>query len=240
MLRYREIAEKLAASLRAGGGATARPLPSESDLGAQFSASRTTIRAALNQLEKQGLIERRQGSGTFYRPPQIAKHLGSLVDFHTEAQAAGRTPTTRVIGLAKRKANAAEFALFGADAAREGVVELTRLRSLDGEPAVLQRSWLASSQLGDVGADKLQGVSLYRYLFEQKGIEVASIEETLEPECVAPEDAALLQIAPGTAVFRSHRTARDAAGQVIEVSDNLIRGDLYRFTVHRRLDGESA
>lgn len=240
MLRYREIAEKLEASLRAGGGGTARPLPSENDLCAQFEASRTTIRAALNQLDKRGLIERRQGSGTFYKPPHIAKHLGSLVDFHTEAHAAGRTPQTRVLSLTTRKPNAAEFALFGAEAARDGVVELMRLRSLDGEPAVLQRSWLARSVLGDARAEDLQGASLYRYLSEHHGISVASIEETLEPECVGSDDAAHLAIAPGTAVFRSHRTARDGAGQIIEVSDNLIRGDLYRFTVHRRLDGELA
>lgn len=237
MVRYREIAKSLEAELRASGVAQSRQLPSENDLCACFDASRTTIRAALNQLEKQGLIERRQGSGTFLRPPHIAKHLGSLVDFHTEARAAGRVPHTRVISLDVRKPTATEFALFGSGVTRNGIVELVRVRSLDAVPAVFQRSFLTRDLLGDVSIDDLQDASLYRYLSEHRGVHIASIEETLEPECVTADGAAYLDVAPGTAMFRSHRTARDGEGRVVEVSDNLIRGDIYRFIVHRRLDG---
>ncbi|WP_342358770.1 GntR family transcriptional regulator [Terrarubrum flagellatum] len=235
MVRYLDIAESLEADLRAAGGSQPRPLPSENELCSRFGASRTTIRAALDRLEKQGLIERRQGSGTFFRPPQIVKHLGSLVDFHTESRAAGRTPRTRLISLERRKATTAEFALFGAEAAHDGVGELLRLRCLDDQPAVLQRSYVSARYLGPEAESELNNASLYRYLFVQHGLSAASIEETLEPVNVAAGEAALLEIPEGSAVFRSHRTARDRDGRVIEVSDNLVRGDLYRFSVHRRL-----
>lgn len=231
MIRYQDIARSLERGLAAGGD-TSRAIPSEHELCERYGASRTTIRAALKQLQDQGLIERRQGQGTFYRPRHIAKNLGSIVDFHTEARMAGRVPTTRVIALVARPAAAEESALFG-PAAAAGLVELTRLRCLDDQPAVLQRSRVGLATLGETTAAELENASLYRYLAECRGVQVATVEETLEPWSVSAEEAEPLAIAPGTAVFRSQRVARDANGAVVEVSDNLIRGDIYRFTIHR-------
>ncbi len=234
MIRYQEIAHSLELGLAAAGG-DSRAIPSEHELCERYGASRTTIRAALKQLQDQGLIERRQGKGTFYRPRHIAKNLGSIVDFHTEARMAGRMPTTRVISLAVRPAAPDEFALFGQAIAVGGIVDLTRLRSLDDEPAVLQRSRLGKAVLGEAQARELVNASLYRYLAECRDVHVATVEETLEPIAAGPEEAAHLRVATGAAVFRSQRVARDVTGAVIEVSDNLIRGDIYRFTIHRQV-----
>ena len=137
-----------------------------------------------------------------------------------------------VIALVARPAAAEEAALFG-PAAADGLVELTRLRCLDDQPAVLQRSRVGLVTLGETTAADLENASLYRYLAECRGVQVATVEETLEPWSVSAEEAEPLAIAPGTAVFRSQRVARDATGAVVEVSDNLIRGDIYRFTIHR-------
>lgn len=235
MIRYQEIAHDLRGSLEAAGDLT-RPIASENELCQRYSASRTTIRAALKQLEKEGLIERQQGKGTFYNPRHIAKNLGSIVDFHTEARLAGRVPRTRVIAMATRVATPADATLFGEAGTRGGIVELTRLRSIDGLPAVLQRSSLGRHVVKGITADALENASLYRLLADHHDIHVATVEETLEPHQVAARDAGHLDIAPGTAVFRSHRIARDRTGAVIEVSDNLIRGDIYRFTIRRQVD----
>ncbi|CAH1654514.1 GntR family transcriptional regulator [Chelatococcus asaccharovorans] len=235
VIRYQEIAYDLRGSLEAAGDLT-RAIASESELCQRYSASRTTIRAALKQLENEGLIERRQGKGTFYKPPHIAKNLGSIVDFHTEARLAGRTPTTHVVAMDTRMATPADTVLFGLPMARAGVVELTRLRKLDGQPAVLQRSLLGRSVVKGITAGMLENASLYGLLAEHNGIRVATIEETLVPCQVEAQDAHHLDIPVGSAVFRSHRVARDHEGTVIEVSDNLIRGDIYRFTIRRQVD----
>lgn len=232
MVRYQEIAGSLERVLGAGGGGL-KAMPSEHELCQRYKASRTTIRAALKQLDEQGLIERRQGRGTFYRPRHIAKDLGSITDFHTEARGAGRIPTTRIVSCAVRQAAPAEFALFGARIAETGIVDLTRLGYLDDAPAVLQHSRIGHAMLGELDAEALVKGSLYRYLADRRDIHVATVEETLEPHNADDGEAAHLGIASGMAVFRSHRISRDLVGTVIEVSVNLIRGDLYRFTTRR-------
>jgi GntR family transcriptional regulator len=239
MIRYRAIAEDLRASFARGNVADGHPLPSEHELCAAYGVSRTTIRAALEWLEHEGLVARRQGSGTFYRSPALAKRLGSIVDFHTEALQAGRRPRTRVLGLSVRPPTPTETIVFGAGGVRAGIAELKRLRYLDGEPGVLQRSVLSGDMLGRVKARQLEDASLYAFLAKHRKIAVHSVEETLEPALAEGEDAALLAVPTGTPVFRSHRRARDASGRVIEMSDNLIRGDIYRFTVRRTVEEPS-
>jgi GntR family transcriptional regulator len=233
LLLYRAIAEDLRASFARSNYADGHPLPSEHELCRAYGASRTTIRAALDWLERRGLVRRRQGSGTFYKCPAITKHLGSLIDFHTEAVQAGRRPRTVVLGLTVRPPSAVETVVFGKRDSRHGISELTRVRYLDGDPAVLQRSYLSCGMLGRVKAAKLNNTSLYGFLASRRGVNVHSIEETLEPAVAEGEEAEQLHIAPGTPVFRSHRIARDSSGRVIEISDNLVRGDIYRFAVRR-------
>lgn len=239
MVRYLDIAQKLAAGFEPGA-ASARALPTEHELCQRYGASRTTVRAALRHLAEQGLITSQQGKGSFFRPPHITKNLGSIVDFHTEAAMAGRIPETRLVAIRRLEAGEVPPGPFDAATLRGGIVELVRLRLLDGEPAVLQQSWLGAATLGEVEPGDLEDRSLYRFLEARRGLAVATIEETLEPCCIEPEPAALLGIEPGTAVFRSHRVARDAAGTVIEASRNLIRGDLYRFTIRRHAHEEGA
>jgi GntR family transcriptional regulator len=233
MVRYTGIADDLRAKLRSLELPEDCALPTEAEFCNLYNASRTTIRAALDVLEKQGLVHRRQGKGTFYRPNGIVKDLGSIVDFHTEADSAGRKSRTSVVSLVTRRPSAAEYALFGDRETREGLVELRRLRFIDDEPAVLQTSYLAHASLGVIAPEDLSNTSLYRFLKEHRGIVIASLDETLEPDNVGAVESEYLEIPEGTAVFRSHRVARDAEGRVIEASDNFIRGDIYRFRVRR-------
>jgi GntR family transcriptional regulator len=234
MVAYRRIVEHIRAELAHGSLVDGQPLPGEWDLCRTYGVSRTTIRAALGVLERDGIIRREQGRGTFLCAPAIRKHLGSLVDFHTEAIAAGRVPHTRVLALTERQATARERALFAGTT--DSVIDLDRVRSLDGVPAVLQRSTLPAEIFGEVAPAALEDASLYTFLLTQRGIIVTAIEETLEPVAIEARAADLLSVAVGTPVFRSARVARTATGRVVELSENLIRGDLYRFHVTRTAD----
>ena len=105
---YQRIERELRARL-----AQARPgdvVPAESMLAEEFGVARMTVRAALNALEADGLIERIQGRGTFVRQRPTPRAAGTLMSFHDQVRGWGRTPSSRLVEAELRAARAAEAA----------------------------------------------------------------------------------------------------------------------------------
>ncbi len=198
-----------------------------------YGVSRVTIRAALATLQAEGLISRRRGSGTVVQSHVFHKIPGQLVDFHREAEGLGHRPGSRVLSLGRRPGLIRERLAFDLPPGSE-VVVLKRLRLLDGVPVVLQTSSHPPEVLAGISAEELEDHSLYELLGRRKGLWVREAEHVLEPFAVEPPEADLLRLPPGTAVLRAHRTARDGKGRVLEMAENLIRGDYFKYTFSLR------
>src|SRR5438270_12999234 len=106
-------------------------LPSEDNLVEEYAVSRTTIRAAIQSLVQRGLVEIRRGKGTFVTHPKITQELTELTGFVEDMQAAGRTPTTRLLD---KRIVAADGAVARHLALPPGasVLRLQRVRMADG------------------------------------------------------------------------------------------------------------
>jgi GntR family transcriptional regulator len=228
-LLHRQIAQELKSDIQAGIYADGDPFPSETSLVARYGVSRVTIRSALSLLQEEGLIQRIQGSGTVVHSHVHHKLLARIVNFHREAIMMGRTPSSRVLSISRRKSRIRERILFDIPSGEE-VIELRRLRFLDGVPVVLQTSSHPKDVLHGVKKADLRDCSLYEFLRRRKGIVVRDAKHMLEPFSVGPEEAKLLQIPPGTAVMKAHRTSRDTSGRTLEIAENLIRGDYYKYS----------
>ncbi len=204
-------------------------LPSEARLRESFGASRTTVRRALALLETEGHVERRQGLGSFYHSSKIGKPISSRVDFHSEARTHDQKPSTRALSFAARAPSLSELTIFGPEA-RAGVVELRRLRLLNGQPTVLQTSILCHPGMADMARSDFENVSLYALLKSRFNLVVAKVSETLEAVNASPEVARIMSIEPGAALFNTHRIVEDQNGRVIELSANFVRADRYYFS----------
>lgn len=93
---YLQLADDIARMLRT----RLRPgerLPSEAALVQQYGVSRITVRQALAHLERQGLIERKQGKGTFAAAPRIRQDLHHLTGFYAFLQQQGLEPETHLV-----------------------------------------------------------------------------------------------------------------------------------------------
>jgi len=228
-LLYRQIAQELKSDIESGVYANGAPFPSETILQKYYGVSRDTVRSALALLKEEGLIERRKGSGTTVHCKAYHKMLQRIVDFHSEAKTLGRKPNSKVLSCSTRKSNIRERIQF--DIRPQGkVVELRRLRYLDGVPVILQTSSHPADILEGMKVSDLNDRSLYSYLQSRKGIVVRDAEQVLEPFTIGDEDARLLDVSAGTAVFRAYRTTRDTTGRVLELAENLIRGDYVKYT----------
>ncbi|MEV0565237.1 GntR family transcriptional regulator [Dactylosporangium sp. NPDC050588] len=121
--------------------AGARPgdtVPAESVLATEFGVARMTVRAALNALESDGLIERIQGRGTFVRQRPEPRAAGTLMSFHDQVRGWGRTPRSRLLEGEVRAASAAEAAALGLTSAAPRVVSIARVRLADDVPLAVE------------------------------------------------------------------------------------------------------
>jgi GntR family transcriptional regulator len=135
---YLQLYELLRAQIRSGALRPGDLVPTEHELMSRYSVSRITVRAALEQLVRDDLIERRRGKGTFVKAdrPQERDCLHSFTD---QMLRAGREPSTRLIRLeVVEQASASELGIPAT--LQDKLVMIERLRKLDGQPVGLVRS----------------------------------------------------------------------------------------------------
>lgn len=223
------VSAELRERIRIGVLPPGASLPSEARLCAEFGASRGTVRTALATLRHEGLITGGRG-----RPPVVCdialgQPFESLLSFTAWAEGAGKTPGQRTIEVARRGSSAAAAVALGID---EGtpVVEVLRVRSLDGEPVMLERATFVEAVgrlLFDFDPDT---ASIYAHL-AQEGVDLHSARHTIDALAADPHDATLLGIAPGTPLLRERRRTATAAGEPIEYGDDRYRPDRVTFTI---------
>src|SRR5438874_10348930 len=111
-------------------------IPSERRLSTDFGVSRLTIRAALDELVREGYLVRRHGSGTFVGQPKIAQQL-TLTSFSEDMRRRGMLPDSRTLSLENVHAGARVGRALNVSP-DERVFQITRLRLADGEPMALE------------------------------------------------------------------------------------------------------
>ncbi|WP_117000585.1 GntR family transcriptional regulator [Desertimonas flava] len=222
---YHQVAEHLRELIGSGELATGTLLPNEIDLAQRFSLSRPTMRQALDELVRDGLISRRRGIGTIVTPREF--HRGAhLTSVHDDLVAAGRRPATEVLSIVVEPRCADVAAAYDDDT---DIVAITRLRSADDEPLVVMRNWLPL-RYADLTAAMLETGGLYGVMRQRGDVPVTARKE-ISAVGAATFEARLLGVRRGTPLLRVRHVGYDAARRVIDVGDHLYRGDAYTVDV---------
>jgi GntR family transcriptional regulator len=161
---YMRIERELRARL-----SQARPgdaVPAESALAEEFGVARMTVRAALNALESDGLVERIQGRGTFVRHRPEPRAAGTLMSFQDQVRAWGRVPSSRLVEGEVRAASPAEAAALQLTAAAPRVVSIVRVRFADDTPLAVEYACFPSHLEALLDLD-LEAGSLHRALHDR-------------------------------------------------------------------------
>jgi len=188
-------------------------LPSEQALAAELGVSQGTVRKALDSLATENLVERRQGKGTFITEVTPAR---SLFKFFRIARPGGErlTPTSEEAATKRRRATRPERKALKL-AGNEYVVEITRVRHVDGAPAI--RETIAVPAKRFAGLDKRPIPNTIYALYQSDyGINVLSANEELRAVAAGPDDAKALGVAARTPLLEITRTAFDIDGRPIE------------------------
>lgn len=134
---YFQIKNLIVEQIRQGKLTSGESLASEHALMQMFHVSRATIRQALNELEMEGLIERRQGVGTFVKAKKIEPELIRLTSFSEDMRSRGLTPGSKTLEIENILPDAKTMNYLGISA-RVPLWCVRRLRFANDEPIGLQ------------------------------------------------------------------------------------------------------
>ena len=226
---HAQLAETLRERIADGRLAVGQPLPSEAALVEEFRASRGTVRQALSTLRHEGLIDGGQGRQPVVREAPIGQPFETLLSFTAWALQSGLVPGQRTIEIARRGAGPAAAEALGLQPG-DPVVDVLRLRFLDGEPVMLERSSFVPAVgrlLFDLDTDN---DSIYAGLIAM-GVDLYAARHEIDAIAAPTEDAELLLVAAGSPLLRERRRASTRSGEPLEYADDRYRPDRATFTL---------
>jgi GntR family transcriptional regulator len=222
--------------LQAGNWAQEQALPSERELSEQLGISRATVRQAVQELEQDGWLVRRQGRGTFPSQAKVEQPLVMISSFSENMEKAGLKAESRLISatLDPATAQVARALKLGPG----GVVAvLTRLRLANGQPMMLERSHLNYALTPGLLEHGLTG-SLYELLHQTYRLTFATGVERIEAIVAEPWLAKLLELKRGIPLLYTERTVITDSGAGLEFTQRYGRADKCSFKV--QLAGDNA
>jgi len=237
--RYHRIAEALRERIRVGELASGARLDNQRQLAKSFGVTLMTLRQALELLEREHLITRRHGLGTFVAAPSVDYDILQLRRFAGDLSAKGEHVATRLLGTRfaaadRRVAEALRLA------GRPRVFVLDRLRLVDEHPMSLQRSFLPSPLGDEVIRADLALTPLHQVLEFKLGVVVTRASETVSAVRLGRREARDLGCRAGVPAFESERVSYDAGGAPVVFDRAFIPGDRFRITRELHYEGATS
>ena len=179
-------------------------IPSETELAEIYNVSRITVRRAVSELCDEGYLAKQQGKGTFVTPPKITRKI--MQDTHVHSftatcamsgmQPGGRTVDIRIVPSRQEEQHFLKLPKDG------NVVYLQRIRTADGDPVLLENTFLPSPEFDGLLSTDLTNRSLNETLRQKYGRSPVVRQTTkVEVSRASPEHARLLNITPGDPLF---------------------------------------
>lgn len=181
-------------------------VPTEPQLMERFSASRTTVRRALRDLETLGLIVRQPGRGTFVSQPKVEPRLDRMTGFVEDMEALGLEATASVECIETVRAPEAAARELRC-APGETVVHIERVRLANNTPISFDDSYFTEEIGTRIAQENLQEEPFYSILENKYGAALAGADYVLRASVADDRVAAHLQIAAGDSVLLIERTS---------------------------------
>lgn len=200
-------------------------IPSERQLSADLGVSRLTLRAALDDLAREGYLVRRRGSGTYVQQPKIAQEL-TITSFSDDMRRRGMVPGSRTLSMSTILAGARLGRSLNVSPSEE-ILVIKRLRLADGEPMAIETLHIPETLVPGLTPKALTG-SFYDLLRDRYGVQIAGGIQAIEPTVTNEEESEVLGVPLHSPAFLFERTSRDDAGRTVEFVQSVYRGDRYR------------
>lgn len=205
-------------------------VPSERELARIHNVSLMTARHALAGLEREGLVERRRGAGTFVAAPKI--HFNKLMSYTEHMSSRGLNPRSRVL-VAKLIEHDAEVAARLGLPASSGLVKIERLRETGDEPFALETCYLPPKEFARLVNVPLARTSLFATLEHEFGVELAYADEEVDATTAEGSVAELLVVPKGASVLRIRQVIYSTKGKAVIYGVGFYRSERHTLFIRR-------
>jgi GntR family transcriptional regulator len=220
---YQQLQRALREAIENGVIAPDDALPPERDLAELLNVSRITVRKAIDELAEEGLLIRKQGSGTFVSN-RVEKNFAKLTSFSEDMRARGREPRSVWLNRAEGTVTPEESLTLRSSPGTP-VYRFHRIRYADDAPMALEYATVLAGCLASL--DDVQS-SLYEAL-EKTGNRPVRALQRLRAVLLTAEQAKLLKAQERDAGLLVARVGYLKDGRAVEYSQSYYRGDIYDF-----------
>lgn len=206
-------------------------LLSERELTQVHGVSRITVRLALQELEKRGLVYKKHGKGTYVSEIlDTAVDLSQAYSFTDQMRKMGKVPRTVILSF--RNMQATDFIAQQLQVScGELVFEIERLRLADEVPMMLERTYVPVSLFPTLTSSRMSEKPLYEIFLEDYGQVVRLAEEEFYASISLDNEAKILGIPSNSPVLHLVRKTYNDKNRLIEYTFSIARADQFRYKI---------
>jgi GntR family transcriptional regulator len=226
---YHQLKEILRARIENGNWKAGDLLPNENLIAGEYGLSRGTVREAMEDLVREGLLNRQRGRGTFVSAPKLEQGIMNLFSIHEYTKQTGHTPGSQILEFIEEEPNNKLQNYLQLTEGKQ-VYKLVRIRTVDGEPMMYDRVYLPSKDFPGLKSKDLLSTSLYEILARDYNTVLGKAKQTFEPVLIDQYESTLLHVEKGAPALLIERVTYRINGTPVVYSKIIIRGDRCRFS----------
>ncbi len=227
---YKQIQSAVLARIEGGQLKPGDSVHSERELAKIHSVSLMTARHALTELEREGIVVRRRGAGTFVAPPRI--HFNKLVGFTEQMASRGLVASSKTL-VAKVVTGESEIAARLNLSPSASLVKVERLRQGGTEPFSLEICYLSAERFPGLTKAALAQGSLFAILERNYKLEIAHADEEIDAVAADARMAELFGIPKGSPLLRIRQIIFSNGGRPEIYVGGIYRADRHTLLVRR-------
>lgn len=204
-------------------------LPSEKELAKQYAISRNTLRKALKELEDDGWIERRHGSGSWIKKKyfQTATNRSDSFSFTQIVNSENKTPSSQVLKFELQYASE-EISKMLQLLPGEPVYYVKRLRLINNIPIQLEESWMSATRFPELSFSHVLQ-SKYSYIEDKCGVKIKGSYQSVLAINPSVELATILRTSTQDPIIKMYTQAVDEEDHPIDYS--ILYTNMYEFQI---------
>lgn len=217
---YHQVKEMLKDMISRKYWAVGEKIPNEFELCSKYDVSRITVRRALDELEKEGYVERRQGKGTFVSMPRIEHSMSSFYSFSEMFREKGIVAGNKVMNFKQIEESLPDL--------KGRVYYFKRLRYADEMLFAIEDTYLPAEQFPDLTAGMLEEESLYEIMREKYFVIPDRALEKISSVNMCTDYCRIFGLPESSAAFEIVRHTYNS-DKCIEYTKSTVRGDKFSF-----------